>query len=75
MACLTLMSLRGMHDSIRSKRSDAGFEQKFSDFTDFKQVESGCLRTNGRFAPEAANQERHWVRSWRIFSSLPLSPL
>ncbi len=30
---------------------------------------------NGRFAPEAANQERHWVRSWRIFSSLPLSPL
>src|SRR5258705_11290946 len=28
-----------------------------------------------RFAPEASNQEWHWVRSWRIFSSLPLSPL
>jgi len=28
-----------------------------------------------RFAPEAANQEWHWVGSWRIFSSLPLSPL
>jgi len=36
---------------------------------------TSAFSVNVRFAPEAANQEWHWVRSWRIFSSLPLSPL